>query len=314
MSPNSSHSSSAGGSSRGSSPFSRAHTPDAEALEAYEQLMASLIPPSTLPRPPTPLLTSKLTLNEDEADEDSVMGENGVKRPMTKAEKQNAKKKRRKERERAARMEAEAATKTAEEGIETEQNRTKDSVVEFRLFSSCPIKPISLLPASEDYPIPLNPRHLPLPEVKLQNIRKAATEAAVKFPALGGPSCTHERWTRKNISPREVLLESSSGEDAPCMFIGVSPRPLAPHADSAIISSNGKCIPVVPLKTSEIRTKPSLAMKRTRRGRRHKTIAAPRFWAPPVGVGGKARGYAFGYRDSREGRREGGWHGYLRNK
>lgn len=91
--------------------------------------MASLIPPSTLPRPPTPLLTSKLTLNEDEADEDSVMGENGVKRPMTKAEKQNAKKKRRKERERAARMEAEAATKTAEEGIETEQNRTKDSVV-----------------------------------------------------------------------------------------------------------------------------------------------------------------------------------------
>lgn len=293
MSPSSSLSS-AGDFSRSSSPFSRAGTPDVEALEAYEQLMASIIPPSTLPRPPTPLLTSNLTLSKYEADEDSVMGENGVKRPMTKAEKQNAKKKRRKERERAARMEAEAAAKAAEDGVEKEQTRAKDSVVEFRLFSSCPIKPVSLLPASEDYPIPLNPRHLPLPEAKIQNIRKAASEAAVEFPSLGGPSCIHERWTRKNISPREVLRESPSGEDAPCMFIGVVTRPSASHADSANTVSNGKSIPVVPLKTSETSTKKSLAMKRTRRGRRRKTTAAPRFWAPPVGMGGKARGYAFG--------------------
>lgn len=128
MSPSSSLSS-AGDFSRSSSPFSRAGTPDVEALEAYEQLMASIIPPSTLPRPPTPLLTSNLTLSKYEADEDSVMGENGVKRPMTKAEKQNAKKKRRKERERAARMEAEAAAKAAEDDVEKEQTRAKNSVV-----------------------------------------------------------------------------------------------------------------------------------------------------------------------------------------
>lgn len=117
--------------------------------------MASIIPPSTLPRPPTPLLTSKLMLSKDEEGEDSVMGENGVKRPMTKAEKQNAKKKRRKERERAARMEAEAAAKAAADGVEKEQNTANDSLIEFRLFSSCPVKPISLLPPSEDYPLPL---------------------------------------------------------------------------------------------------------------------------------------------------------------
>jgi len=29
-----------------------------------------------------------------------------------------------------------------------------------------------------------------------------------------------------------------------------------------------------------------------------------RFWAPPVGLGGKARGYAYGYTGSREGARE----------
>lgn len=128
MSPSSSLSS-AGGSSRSSSPFSRAGTPDADALEAYERLMASIIPPSTLPRPRTPLLTSKLTLGKDEEGEDSVMGENGVKRPMTKAEKQNAKKKRRKERERAARMEAETAAKAAANGVEEEQNRANDSLI-----------------------------------------------------------------------------------------------------------------------------------------------------------------------------------------
>lgn len=128
MSPSSSLSS-AGGSSRSSSPFGRAGTPDADALEAYERLMASIIPPSTLPRPPTPLLTSELTLSKDEEGEDSMMGENGVKRPMTKAEKQNAKKKRRKERERAARMGAEAAAKTAADGVEEEENPANGSLI-----------------------------------------------------------------------------------------------------------------------------------------------------------------------------------------
>ncbi|KAL0247187.1 hypothetical protein I308_104222 [Cryptococcus tetragattii IND107] len=313
MSPSSSLSS-AGGSSRGSSPFSRAGTPDVDALEAYERLMASIIPPSTLPRPPTPLLTSKLMLSKDEEGEDSVMGENGVKRPMTKAEKQNAKKKRRKERERAARMEAEAAAKAAADGVEKEQNTANDSLIEFRLFSSCPVKPISLLPPSEDYPLPLNPRRLPLPEAKIQNIQKAAAESAVEFSSLGGPSCIHERWTRKHMSPREVLRESPFEEETPCMFIGVLSRPPASLVGSVTTFSNGKSIPVVPLKTSETSIKQSLTTKRTRRGRRRKTTAAPRFWAPPAGMGGKARGYAFGYRDSMEGRRERGWHGYLRNK
>lgn len=158
MSPSSSLSS-AGGSSRSSSPFSRAGTPDADALEAYERLMASIIPPSTLPRPRTPLLTSKLTLGKDEEGEDSVMGENGVKRPMTKAEKQNAKKKRRKERERAARMEAEAAAKVAANGVEEEQNRANDSLIGrwhcYRAATQSHLSRVSIiffLPYQADFP------------------------------------------------------------------------------------------------------------------------------------------------------------------
>jgi septal ring factor EnvC (AmiA/AmiB activator) len=51
---------------------------------------------------------------KDDEDDGEIM-ENGVKRPMTKAEKQNAKKKRRKEREREAKMEEAAAKREEQE-------------------------------------------------------------------------------------------------------------------------------------------------------------------------------------------------------
>lgn len=70
---------------------SRCSTPDPIILESYDKLMSTLIPLSSASIAKVPQVVVDETLL-NEGDEPS--------RPMTKAEKQNAKKKRRKERER----------------------------------------------------------------------------------------------------------------------------------------------------------------------------------------------------------------------
>lgn len=84
---------------------SRFSTPDPEDVQEFQDLMTTRLPQaSALAATASGTALAKRPL-DDQADEndDSIM-ENGVKRPMTKAEKQNAKKKRRKEREREAKM------------------------------------------------------------------------------------------------------------------------------------------------------------------------------------------------------------------
>jgi len=71
--------------------------------------MNSLLPPL-----PASAILSKLQAADDEVDNEITM-ESGEKRPMTKAEKQNAKKKRRKERERDMKAEVVSAEREAKE-------------------------------------------------------------------------------------------------------------------------------------------------------------------------------------------------------
>ncbi|WVQ79796.1 hypothetical protein IAT38_001896 [Cryptococcus sp. DSM 104549] len=314
----------------GSPSSSRAGTPDPEDLLAYQELMSTLIPPSSLP--PPPIAATAVPMGDD--DEDEVMEDGGAVRPMTKAEKQNAKKKRRKERERLAReAEAEATARVKE--IE-KQKEDGSHLVDFRLFSSCPVKPVSLLPPSEDYPITANPRHIPWTEEHSERIRRVAAEAAVEAPDLGGPSTYHQKWTRDDQPTRALKAAATDGyPSTPDLFIGVVPRPRRPTRpppprtpDSSVAPAptpkkakktdpTTQSIPTIPLTPMAPSPAPSTPAKRTRRGRRRSstTHATPRFWAPPPGLGGKARGYAWGYRDSMEGRREEGkWGGYLRSK
>ncbi|KAK8869462.1 hypothetical protein IAR55_000026 [Kwoniella newhampshirensis] len=309
---------------------SRASTPDPQDVETYRQLMFSLFPPSSLPRPPPPLLpyiqeSSRHAIRDDE--DDGMIMEGGVKRAMTKAEKQNAKKRRRKERERAMRMELEAAAAVLEAKI-TKDTDQEEHVVEFRLFSSCPVKPVSILGPDENWPVPPNPRHHPMDLDRAGRIRRIAQMAAVDYPQLGGPSIIHPKWTKTALAPRQLRAETTSRPTAPEMFVGVIPRDDSdrPHSRSAPVpvpvpsSNSTKSIPTISLTTrSPPRTHGSTKLTPTRRGRRRRRVHPPspvaRFWAPPAGLGGKARGYAWGYRDSMEGRRDdGAWDGYVRSK
>ncbi|WVQ71936.1 hypothetical protein IAR50_001478 [Cryptococcus sp. DSM 104548] len=320
--------------SRSPSPsFDRQPTPDPLLVEAYNALMLSTIPHDALPSAPIPREASALPAGDEVDEEDNMMTtETGEKRPMTKGEKQNAKKKRRKEREKAMRMEIErqiAEAQAVQKGEIGKAEVRQEELVDFRLFSTCPVKPVSLLPAPEVYPIPMNPRYLPLPDHRRARIRQLAVEAAVEPTNLGGRP-DHSRWSKSNTAPRELIVSQPNSSALPGMFIGTfsedtvqTPQPAAKPQSTPKSQPIAKAIPTIPLTgltsshTSHPHSAPlplpSAIKKRTRRGRRA-TVSKPvsHFWAAPKGLGGKARGYAWGFRDSREGRREEGWGTYIR--
>ncbi|WVQ99077.1 hypothetical protein IAU59_006209 [Kwoniella sp. CBS 9459] len=396
---------------------SRPSTPDAEEVSTYQTLMSSLFPPDSLPQPPPPLLAPPTEVpaqvqvqgqgrlsnqadndNGDDFDDGLVDDGAGGKRTMTKAEKQNAKKKRRKERERIARAAAERdeAIRLDEErqrAREAAEKAALPSVVPFRLFSACPVKPISIIDAPEDYPFPINPRHCGLDQEETERVRRVAEDSAVEYADLFRPasasSTSSAPATTSSRRRNHRLLYPFEGITAlnalPDMFIGVIPRRGSTQRPSQMITSlrslptdqAAKVSLPLPVKVDK-RTLPVVALsevKRTKRTKRPSTASASgptinpeqsiqttttkeaeprkkkkartrrgisssstttklkthtkaktraragpsahtaRFWAPPVGIGGKARGYAWGYRDSMEGRREqGAWEGYVRSK
>ncbi|WWD16275.1 hypothetical protein CI109_100701 [Kwoniella shandongensis] len=317
--------------SRHSSPSpsltNRALTPDPEDVEIYQSLMSSLFPSDSLPPPPQPIVLD----DAGEDGDDGMITEGGVKRAMTKAEKQNAKKKRRKERERAMKLEIEqAAAKSVVTSSKVDEDQEQaGSMIDFRLWSSCPIKPVSVLPQVEEWAVPSNPRFIPLDDERAFRIRQVAQAVAVDYPNLGGPSVVHEKWTKTRTCPRSVIAQDIAASNMSEMFIGVISRDRHgrssdDHVPATITTkSNGKSIksiPTIPLTItpSSARSLDPNKKSTTRRGRRRRRSdphPPARFWAPPPGLGGKARGYAWGYRDSMEGRREeGAWPGYVRSK
>ncbi|WWD01000.1 hypothetical protein V866_007938 [Kwoniella sp. B9012] len=287
-------------------------TPTPEDVAAYQQLMSSLFPPSSLPSPPA----QPASIPHDEDDDKDVV-ENGVTRPMTKAEKQNAKKKRRKERERLAKAKAEAESEVqAKSDGRNEKKDEGDAVVKFRLFSACPLLDVSIVPSEEDYPSIINPRYLPLPAETSTRVHGIATESAIEVQHLIQPSSSRGDSSCASV-PLNTFTVDDSGMGLPPIFVGTVSR----HSRSSITNkdetqSKSSSIPTVNLKDTPHNIGSSKSTKNTtRRGKRKRPTVQARFWAPPPGLGGKARGYAWGYRDSMEGRREvGAWEGYVRSK
>nr|ODN91880.1 hypothetical protein L203_01134 [Cryptococcus depauperatus CBS 7841] len=295
--------------SENSSLSSSAGTPSADDLQAYHQLMSSIFPSECY----LELKPSSNVEKETEGGVETCVDQDGEKRPMTKAEKQNAKKKRRKDRERLAKVEEVEATREAKQ-TQDGDSREKDQsqVVEFRLFSSCPVKPISLLPEAEDYPLPTNPIHKLRSETEMARVRKAAQECAMDAVSFEGSFSN--QWTKRQCPPLQMAFQNVPREP-PDIFIGVLQSTGIPHTLVASRDMSKKEIPSVTLVHSDSALQRENNKSRNRRGHRRKAHfhAPPRFWAPPIGLGGKARGYALGYRDSAEGRRQDGYERYLRS-
>ncbi|KAK6903324.1 hypothetical protein I203_108589 [Kwoniella mangroviensis CBS 8507] len=285
-------------------------TPTPEDVAAYQQLMSCLFPPSSLPPPPA----QPASTPHDEDDDKDVV-ENGVTRPMTKAEKQNAKKKRRKERERLAKAEAESEVQAKSDG-RNEKKDEGDAVVRFKLFSTCPLQDVSITTSEEDYPSIINPRYLPLPAETSTKVHCIATESAIEVEHLTHPSSSRGHSSCTSV-PLKTFAVNNSGMELPPMFVGTVSR----HSRLGITNkdetqSKSFSTPMINLKDTSHNVGSRASVKKTtRRGRRKRPTVQARFWAPSPGLGGKARGYAWGYRDSMEGRREvGAWEGYVRSK
>jgi hypothetical protein len=128
------------------------------------------------------------------------------------------------------------------------------------------------------------------------------------------PPCFVAEIPRDSRDPRDPL-------DSPTEYL-TTPQSTQPSR-STHHPRQGAMTKHIPLNPAYA-TEPSLqdqsqTQQRQRRRRRRRLREnqydrpAPRFFAPPVGLGGKSRGYAWGWRDSFEGRREDRWEGYLRS-
>ncbi|WWC89651.1 uncharacterized protein L201_004576 [Kwoniella dendrophila CBS 6074] len=306
---------------------SRPSTPNSEDVNAYEELMTTLFPPSSLPPPPQidNILIGDVNKTTKDEEEDNEIMENGVERPMTKAEKQNAKKKRRKERERLAKLEAEADLVKEKVAAEEDEKIKEESTVQFRLFSVCPIKPVLLIPESEEYPCPPNPRYNPISPTEQDRIRQIALEAAIESEEFSQYASSSTRQTlpfNHDLTKSLITIETQDTQNLPEILIGELPRINIVHNLAGLKSNTGhpktsSTIPILPLKQTISNTCATKTKRKTRRGTKKKSYGyvSARFWAPSIGIGGKGRGYAWGYRDSIEGRREeGAWEGYIRSK
>ncbi|KAL1405762.1 hypothetical protein Q8F55_007435 [Vanrija albida] len=238
--------------------------PAEEVVAAYHRLMAALLP-DLPPAPPATSLASA-SLPAPEVDDDAA-AEAALGRPLTKAEKQNAKKRRRKERERALRDLAAAAAGE----LPPPPPRADDVPVSFRLFSTDQQpRPVSLSTREVVPPTP-NPRLQPLPAHVRERIARLAAEAAVDAPA-------------PPVAPSEVgAYTVSAGAVLPVLFVARGSE-----------KSAAKAVPVLRL-AEVLPPGEEAAPRKRRRVRPPRERPAPALWRPQPGIGGKSAGYAYGW-------------------
>lgn len=134
-------------------------------------------------------------------------------------------------------------------------------------------------------------------------------------PATAGPS----RVLRAERSVPPCFVAEVSRDPHPAEYPS-TPQPTQPsrppHPRGGLI----KHIPLDPVSATDPNMQNQSQNEQRRRRRRRRRLREhsydrplPRFFAAPAGLGGKSRGYAWGWRDSFEGRREDGWEGYLRS-
>ncbi|WVW82681.1 hypothetical protein I302_104692 [Kwoniella bestiolae CBS 10118] len=247
-------------------------TPEPKDVQAYQQLMTSLFPPSSLPPPPT---QTTATLPENNGDDEDEVVEDGVKRPMTKAEKQNAKKKRRKERERLAKMEEEAKVQTAA-GVGNSTSNELEPLVKFRLFSACPVQDVLITPDLKDerYSCPVNPRHLPIPAETSQRIHHIANEAAIDPEGLYQSSSSSAATEQPD---KTYSTDTTDINPLPPIFIGTisRSRSISTHDTR---NNSSISIPNIQITVSQGHLKSTEKIRqKTRRSKHKKTPAQARF-------------------------------------
>lgn len=213
---------------------------------------------------------------------------------MTKADRQNAKKKRRKEREKAMKAAAAAAKG---EPLPSQQTKMEEerpirelgTVVEdkltsaFRLFST--LAPVCLSSA-EAYEITTNPRLRPLPLEVRERIRRLAAEAAVEaqsLPGLPSPSATDEEedvWVADRAPPAFFAF-TTKVEHKVAAVPAIQLR-------QKVVSEEG-----VGEGEGEEREEGEKEGRRKRRRRRGREFPVAQYWTPPPGI--VARGYGYGF-------------------
>ena len=145
---------------------SRSSTPSTELLIQYDELMATLL------REALAIIPQILHAPIDGSDHDDA----SAPKPMTKAEKQKRKKKRRKERERFARAADQGGPRCL---LPLEEAGTLISA-DFRLYSFRPVQSVSLLPSTEDFPIP----SYAIPSFKEPDIQQEPSPQPSRSPGL----------------------------------------------------------------------------------------------------------------------------------
>ncbi|KAL7424599.1 hypothetical protein Q5752_000283 [Cryptotrichosporon argae] len=305
------------GSSGSSASFSSARfSPDPDAVRVLDARLRAVLSPSSLNviTSAGPLLAATTDVVDDsgadEAHAADAAAEAALGRPLSKAEKQNAKKKRRKERERAARLDVEAKLARAGVGVRTGKpaptTAAATAVVPYRLFAD---RHEVDLADKDKYELTTNPRLKPLRSDVQARIKRLAAEAS--SGARAGQDL------RMGGRQRPVFATIRVGAASPAMLV------------AATVADNVK-VRAVPVVSVAVRGPPSgsdtsgsAAFRQSKSGarrlrkraaKRTGTGTAARFWAPPEGLGGKSAGYAMGWRDSVAGRREGGFEGYVRSK
>lgn len=251
----------------GSTSSSRHASPSPSLLERYNASVCARLDLSTSSG-------DSAVVKRQGVEDDGIEDDESHTRPMTKAEKQNAKKKRRKEREKATRAQG------ASIDVPT------SSVI--RLFSNQSVKSVSLVPPSQNYETPVNPRHRPLPAVSVERISKLASEAADSASARDTwETAAKSDGRAKKI--RHVSVTQSTTKLPSAALIRVSPHIMSSDVTAPPPIQNTGAVPVLPVVDTAV-SSPGPRRKRKQRIRR-----PPAYYRPAPTLGGKSLGYAYGF-------------------
>ncbi|RXK35990.1 hypothetical protein M231_06759 [Tremella mesenterica] len=218
-----------------------------------------------------------------------------INQPRSKAEKQKDKKKRRKERERLR----------VDQGSDPRlcsYHPTGMDMVEFKLFSN--VRDISLNKPLEEYPVPINPRHIPLSPSTI-NRKRRIIQSSVYNPSNAPLEYTHQpsssSITYRLESPIHSVPSHRQTSSFPSLaFISTSSYPIPtwiPNLHCLPSMSNESHPRLARRHSNEDESKSCERIKPSRRkqSRALEKQVMPRYWTPPQGMGGKSLGYGWGY-------------------
>lgn len=131
------------------------------------------------------------------------------------------------------------------------------------------------------------PRLLPISPHRAARIHLAAKESAVDYPNLGGPSrsAPKSKVTRKHIPNREFICPTQKPDHLPALCIATISA-----GEAGFESGKNAWPPILDFVSSTFDSK-----TRHRRRRRRRPHPTPKYYKPPLDIGGKSQSYAYGF-------------------